>query len=768
MQGKGNNILELIGRTPIVRLSKLNPHPQVEVYVKLEYFNPGGSVKDRPALAMVEAAEAAGELTPEKTIIEATSGNTGIGLALVAAVKGYQLLLAMPESASEERKRILRALGAELLLTPAHQGTDGAIEEAYRLARENPDKYFLPDQFNNPANPLSHKATAAEIWEQTAGQVTMVVATMGTCGTLMGLYRELKKFNPAIKVVGVEPFMGHAIQGLKNLKESYVPGIFNKSQTDEIVNVEDEEAFDTARRLARQEGLFLGMSSGAAVAVALRKARELAQGLIVAIAPDGGERYLSTPLYAEKEAPTLQFYNTLTQSKEAFEPRRPGEAAIFADGPALFTHLSLGMARRLVLADLLNRYLTFRGFKTRRVVSLIDLDDRAIAGAEAAGQDLAQFTGHFEEEFFKDLKILRIQEGCLYPLASEHIDDMLTLTRRLLERGFAYEKLRSVYFDISRFKDYGRLSRVDLSKIRVGKTVDLDEYAKENPRDFTLLKRAKLAELKKGLCFSTPWGKVRPSWHLECAAMALKHLGETADFHVGGIESLFPHEENENALFAAATGKQMSRLWLHSARVLKEGRPLKEAEAAAVRDLKAQGFKGEEVRYFLMATHYRKPLAFSEANLKAAAVARARLDHFLERLSGVSGEGPVGADLEERLFQLKKEFITALDDDLNISRAVSAIYVLVGELNADLDRGKLGQAGAVAVLTRFQELDEVLGVMNLPQAARRDTDIDARLQAREAARQRKDWPEADKIREELASQGIEIIDTAGGPRWRRR
>ncbi len=767
MQGKANNILELIGRTPIVRLSKLNPHPQVEVYVKLEYFNPGGSVKDRPARAMVEAAEAAGELTPEKTIIEATSGNTGIGLALVAAVKGYQLLLAMPESASEERKRILRALGAELLLTPAHQGTDGAIEEAYRLARENPDKYFLPDQFNNPANPLSHKATAEEIWEQTGGQVTMVVATIGTCGTLMGLYRELKKFNPAIKVVGVEPFMGHAIQGLKNLKESYVPGIFDKSQVDEMVNVEDEEAFDTARRMARQEGLFLGMSSGAAVAAAIRKARELERGLIVAIAPDGGERYLSTPLYAEKQAPTLQFYNTLTQSKEAFEPQRAGEAAIFADGPALFTHLSLGMARRLVVADLLNRYLIFRGFKTRRVVSLIDLDDRAIAGAEAAGQDLAQFTGRYQEEFFRDLKTLRIQEGCLYPLASEHIDEMLALTRRLLERGFAYEKLRSVYFDISRFKDYGRLSRVDLSKIRVGKTVDLDEYAKENPRDFTLLKRAKLAELKKGLCFSTPWGKVRPSWHLECAAMALKHLGETADFHVGGIESLFPHEENENALFVAATGKPLARLWLHSARVLKEGRPLKGEEAAGVRDLKAQGFKGEEVRYFLMATHYRKPLAFSEANLKAAAMARSRLDHFLTRLTLTTGEGPAGIDLEERLFQLKKEFITALDDDLNISRALSVIFALVGELNADLDRGKLGQAGAVAVLTRFQELDEVLGVMNMPHAVP-DADIEARLQEREAARQRKDWAAADQIRQELASQGIEVTDTPSGPRWRRR
>jgi len=768
MAGRANNILELIGSTPLVRLNRLNPNPRVEVYVKLEYFNPGGSVKDRPAYAMIQAAEAAGELTAEKTVIEATSGNTGIGLALVCAVKGYRLLLTMPESASLERKRILKAMGAELLLTPAHLGTDGAIEEAYRLAREYPDKYFLADQFNNPANPASHQETGREIWEQTDGQVTMVVATIGTTGTLMGLYRYLKqKYNAAIQVVGVEPYLGHAIQGLKNLKESYVPGIFDKSQVDQMVHVEDEEAFETARKLARQEGLLLGMSSGAAVAAALRQARELEGGLIVAIAPDSGERYLSTPLYAEKEVPTLRFYNTLARAKDAFEPLRPGEATIYADGPALYTHLSLGTARRLVVADLLSRYLRFRGLKVRRVVSLIDLDDRAIAGAAAAGQELQAFTSHYRQEFFQDLEALRLEPGGLYPLASAHIEDMVNLTRRLLERGFAYEKMRSVYFDISRFKNYGQLSGVDLSKIKVGKTVDLDEYAKENPRDFTLLKRAKLSELKAGLSYSTPWGKVRPSWHLECAAMALKHPGETVDFHIGGVESLFPHDENENALFAAATGKPLARLWLHCERVLRDGRPLKDEAAVSVRDLAGDGFRGEEVRFFLLATHYRKPLSFSPANLKAAALARARLDNFLARLTQVTGPGAGGAGLEERLFQLKKEVTAALDDDLNISRVLSALFALVGEVNADIDRGRLSQAGAADVLSRLQELDEVLGVMNFPHAVH-DAAVEARLGEREEARKRRDFAAADRIREELAAQGVEVTDTPVGPCWRRR
>jgi cysteinyl-tRNA synthetase len=310
---------------------------------------------------------------------------------------------------------------------------------------------------------------------------------------------------------------------------------------------------------------------------------------------------------------------------------------------------------------------------------------------------------------------------------------------------------------------------VDLSKIRVGKTVDLDEYAKENPRDFTLLKRAKLAELKKGLYYTTPWGQVRPSWHLESAAMALKHPGETVDFHVGSVESLFPHDENENALFTAATGKPMARVWLHCERVLKDGRPLKEAGGVSVRDLLALGYRGEEVRAFLLATHYRKPLAFNAANLKAAAVARSRLDHFLERLALVAGSAPMTPAIEERLFQLKKECIAALDDDLNIARALSAIFAAVGEFHTDIDHNRLGQAAAGAILSRLQELDEVLGVMNLAsQTGAKDEEIEASLKEREEARRRRDWRTADQIRNDLAAQGIEIIDTSAGPRWRRR
>ncbi|HPB94845.1 MAG TPA: cysteine synthase family protein, partial [Polyangiaceae bacterium] len=232
-------VLARIGNTPLLRLRRINPNPNVEIWVKLEGNNPGGSIKDRTALWMIEQAEKTGELHPGKTIIEATSGNTGIGLAMVAAVKGYRLVLAMSEGASVERRKILAAYGAELLLTPAEKSTDGAIEVAYELAAQEPDRYFLADQFNNPANPLAHyESTAPEIWEQTGGRITHFVAAVGTTGTLMGCSRRFRQLNPKIRIIGVEPYLGHKIQGLKNLKESYVPGIYNAGALDEKINVD--------------------------------------------------------------------------------------------------------------------------------------------------------------------------------------------------------------------------------------------------------------------------------------------------------------------------------------------------------------------------------------------------------------------------------------------------------------------------------------------------------------------------------------------------
>ena len=293
------DILNLVGNTPLVSVNGFNPNfPEIEIFAKLECFNPGGSVKDRTALAMIEDAEHSGILTKDKIILEATSGNTGIGLAFVAAKKGYKVKLTMSESASLERRKILLAMGAEIILTPAELGTDGAVDHAQELIKKEPDKYWLSDQYGNKANWLVHyEHTAMEIWRQTEGEVDMIISTLGTTGTCMGIARRFREIASHVKVVAVEPGLKHKIQGLKNMEESYIPEIFDKSLPHMIVSVKDEAAFDAARKLALKEGIFVGMSSGAAMAVALELAPVLKKGKIVAIFPDGGERYLSTTLF---------------------------------------------------------------------------------------------------------------------------------------------------------------------------------------------------------------------------------------------------------------------------------------------------------------------------------------------------------------------------------------------------------------------------------------------------------------------------------------
>jgi S-sulfo-L-cysteine synthase (O-acetyl-L-serine-dependent) len=290
-------ILQCIGNTPIASID-LNPNPGVKLFAKLEGNNPGGSVKDRIAMYMVEAAEKEGRLTRDKIILEATSGNTGIGLAMVATAKRYRLKLTMPACVSIERRRILEAFGAELILTPSNEGTDGAIRLAHKILSEDADRYFMPNQFDNEANILAHyETTGKEIIDQTQGRVTHFVAGMGTTGTLMGVSRRLKEFNKEIRIVGVEPVLNHRIQGLKNMMESIRPKIFDPGMIDEHYYVNDDEAFDTTRMLAIKEGLFVGMSSGAAMHIALRKSSELKEGVIIVLLPDRGDRYLSTSLF---------------------------------------------------------------------------------------------------------------------------------------------------------------------------------------------------------------------------------------------------------------------------------------------------------------------------------------------------------------------------------------------------------------------------------------------------------------------------------------
>lgn len=292
------SITAVIGKTPLVELGRLNKNRGVRVFAKLEGNNPGGSVKDRAAWYMIAKAEESGELTHAKTILEPTSGNTGIALAMIGASKGYRVKLTLPECVSLERRQVLQAFGVEVVLTPAQEGTDGAIRKAHQIVADEPDRYFMPNQFINPNNALAHyETTGPEIYEQTNGEITCFVGGMGTTGTLMGISRFLKEKSAGIKVVGVEPVAGHAIQGLKNMTEAIVPAIYDRARLDDIISMDDGLAYDTSRRLAVEEGLFVGMSSGAAAAGALRIAEKLDSGTIVALLPDRGDRYLSTTLF---------------------------------------------------------------------------------------------------------------------------------------------------------------------------------------------------------------------------------------------------------------------------------------------------------------------------------------------------------------------------------------------------------------------------------------------------------------------------------------
>ena len=753
-----SSILDTIGRTPLVEIKRLNPNPQVKLLAKLEYFNPGGSVKDRIAKAMIEAAEASGELTPDKTVLEATSGNTGIGLALVCAVKGYRLVLTMSEAASEERRKILQAMGAEIRLTPPHLGTDGAIEEAYRLAREQPETYFITDQYNNEANWRAHyEGTAPEIWEQTGGKITMLVATMGTTGTLMGTSKRLKEYNPAVQIVGVEPYLGHKIQGLKNMKESFRPEIYEKDRLDKKVNIDDEVAFEMTRRLAREEGIFAGMSAGAGMAIAREEARSLSSGLVVVIIPDGGERYLSTPLFTVKEEISLRFYNALSRGKEPFAPLYPGRVSIYSCGPTVHDRLRIGESRRFVLADLVRRYLEYKNFDVHQVINISDLNDKTIQGSEEARIPIESFTDKYLQAFMDDMETLRVKAASQYPRASEHVEDMVTLTGRLVEKGSAYEKLRSVYFDISRYPDYGKLSGIDLDKIKLGSTVDLDEYEKDNPRDFTLLKRAKLSELKRGIYTKTEWGQVRPSWHIESASIAMKYLGETFDIYTSSRDLIFPHHENEMAVSGVLSGKPLARYWLLAERVLSEGEQADvDANMVYVQDLLERGYNGRVIRYWLLSNHYRKPLHLSYEALDQASRAIGRLDESVSLLQRVEDGRPYH-DLDQLLYDIKTGFSDAVDDDLNVPSAMAAIFQIVRKVNRLIMRRELDAEAAGQIVAAFRKVDSVLNIFDFEQKPA-GAEVEKLILEREAARQKKDWKKADQIRERLLAMGIKVRD----------
>ncbi|MFP4392469.1 MAG: cysteine synthase [Desulfohalobiaceae bacterium] len=756
------DVLQLIGKTPLVFLQRMSPHPRVRIAAKLESQNPGGSVKDRVALGMIEAAESSGELTPDKTVIEATSGNTGIGLAMVCARKGYQLLLVMPESASEERKRIMSAYGAQLLLTPGHLSTDGAIEEAYRLAREEPDKYLLVDQFNNPASIQAHyQSTAPEIWEQTQGQVTHAVSALGTSGTAMGLAKGLKEFSPEIQVVAVEPYAGHKIQGLKNMQASYPPGIYNKRLLDRILHVDDEQAFHLCRELAKKEGLLAGMSSGAALGGALQLAEELEQGFIVVIFPDSGERYLSTPLFLTPAKQGLALYNMQNRQLEFPSPSK-SPLGIFTPGPSPERPGDLEDWRRLVFADVLARYLGRKELPSKTVAGVADFEDQALEQARSRNLELQEFSNIFLQGLQSLGSSLNLhQEFCFVP-ASGLQRHMLDVCQRLLDKGMAYEKLRSVYYDVVRDADYGRLLNADLGKLSLGKTVDLEDYAKDHPQDFTLLKRASLQDLKRGEFIKAKWGNVRPSWYLQMAAAA-RECGPGLEVVMAGRQHSFPHLDNLRAIWGRSAQAQPGIWMLIQSLEAKEQEELPQLE-----DLLQSGVPPQALRMWLLSASYKKPLVYSSQSLKMWVQNWHRLQNLAASLSLVGSPGQVQKQTEQALFDLKQGQSENLEQDLGLYRFWPVLFSFCKRLNKQLLQSRLSQKEAELSLEQLKELDAVLGVIDwqllpLPEA---DWPQEVRelVQDRQQARKKRDFAQADQLRDRIRSLGYELQDAPEGVR----
>ncbi len=763
------SIIDSIGNTPIVEIKNINPVKGVKIFAKLEYMNPGGSVKDRAALYMIEEAEKSGELTPDKIVIEATSGNTGIGLAMICAVKGYKLALTMAENASKERINILRARGAQIILTPKRLGSDGAIEEAYRLVRENPDKYFITDQYNNEANWKAHyQTTAPEIIDQTNGGLTSVVATIGTSGTLMGLSRRLKEYNKNIQIICAEPYLGHKIQGLKNMKESYTPEIMEKSRFDDKINIDDDTAFDMARRLAKEEGLFVGMSSGAAMAAAIEHAHNIKsrqiktgrikKGMIVVIFPDSGERYLSTSLFAVEKNIALSLFNTFSKSRVQFKPYDKEKVSVYTCGPTVYERLNIGKFRRYAFTDLLIRYIEYQNISVNHVVNITDYDDKTLQGSLDAGIDHSTFTQNYFDLFKEDLKKLNIREADIYPKVSEHFEEMINLARDLKSKKHAYEKLHSLYFDISSLPEYGEFSKINLDKIKIGATVDLDEYEKRNPKDFTLLKRVRLSELKRGIGIKTQWGNVRPSLHLQCAAIAMDYLGEDFDIHTGSRELIFPHHENEVAIAKAAKGAGFAKLWLHCDPVQYDGSlNADDIKELTLETLVKQGFELKTIRFWLISNHYRKTLILTHQGLKQAQFTLDKINQCIKTL-GVIKVGNQFKEIDQLIYDIRQDFIKSMEDDLKISSVISLLLANVKKINRLINQNQIDPECAGKLIDCFKDINKVLKVFNFDKRDQYNIEIKDLIKQREYAREQKNFELADGIREQLTSLGVDTHD----------
>jgi len=461
----------------------------------------------------------------------------------------------------------------------------------------------------------------------------------------------------------------------------------------------------------------------------------------------------------------IKFHNTLRANIEEFVPINPGEVKLYTCGPTVYDNAHIGNFRAYMFEDLLKRFLLFKGYKVDHVMNITDIDDKTIAGANDKGVVIQDYTKPFIDSFFQDIDTLHILRADHYPRATEHIDEMVHIIKGLMEKGFAYEKNGSVYFDISKFPKYGRLSNIDLDQLKSGQRVESDEYEKENAVDFVLWKKRKEGEPY----WTTPFGEGRPGWHIECSAMSAKYLGLSFDIHCGGVDNIFPHHENEIAQSEAFSGQEFVGYWLHCHHLIVDGEKMSKSigNCYTLTELLKKGADALAIRFLLLSTHYRKVLNFTFDALDQAAASVQRIRDFLYELNNRKFMEESSSDVPDIIREMKNKFDSGLSNDLNISVALTAVFEMIKKANILISDQKISQIDRDNLLDAIHEVDSVLGVLKEVEDEPLPKEIMEMIQKREDARKSNQYELADHIRQGLLSQGILLEDTEDGVRWKK-
>lgn len=461
----------------------------------------------------------------------------------------------------------------------------------------------------------------------------------------------------------------------------------------------------------------------------------------------------------------IRFFNTLSGKIEDFHPLVPGEVRLYTCGPTVYDYPHIGNFRAYIFEDLLKRFLLAMDFKVIHVMNITDVDDKTIKGANAEGVSLAEYTKKYTDSFFEGIEILKVLKADYYPRATAHIPDMVKTIKALIEKGYAYEKEGSIYYNISKFTDYGKLSKINLDKLKPGRRIESDEYEKESVQDFALWKKKKEGEP----FWETELGDGRPGWHIECSVMSSKYLGQTFDIHCGGVDNIFPHHENEIAQSEAYSGKKFVHYWLHCHHLIVEGEKMSKSKGNfyTLRDLIQKNIDPMAIRLLLLSTHYRKMLNFTFEALNQASASLQRIKDFLFELKNHHFKQGENKNISAFIGETKQKFVSGLSDDLNISLALSALFEMIRKANILITEGQVYKKDAEKLGSFFRFADQILAVLPPEKEEALSIEVQEKIKLREKARAEKNYALADEIRAELIQQGIVLEDTEDGVRWKR-